>query len=201
MSVNLEDLELLEAVRDFALEHEHRVVEKFKPAIRDWGDDWIDVGQVRLPAADFLDDAITRAPPQTRGLLETFGRHRERLRWEQSYKKEDGVVPDAMLAAYGFVEIIGKHGPFISERIRAGIGIYGPNIVYPVHRHHPEEIYIVLSGSADFMIGDTESIHKSAGDLVYMESNTPHGFRTGDQPFVIYYLWQGGDLREISSFD
>ena len=133
MTVQLEDLELLEAVRRFGLEQQDAAVEKFKPALRDWGDDWIDVERSQLPAADFLDDAIARAVPQARGLLETFARHRSRLRWEQSYSKEDGVVSEEMLAAYGFAEILGKQGPFVSESIRAGIGIYGPNIEYPIN--------------------------------------------------------------------
>lgn len=200
MTVQLEDLELLEAVRRFGLEQQDPLVEKFKPSLRDWGDDWIDVERTRLPAANFLDDALARAVPQTKSLLETFVRHRYRLRWEQSYTKEDGVVPEAMLAAYGFAEILGKQGPFVSESIRAGVGIYGPNIEYPIHRHHPEEVYIVLAGTADFMIGKAEGIRKTAGDVVFMESNTPHGFRTLDEAFLVYYLWQGGDLREISSF-
>lgn len=201
MTVQLEDLELLDAVRNFALTHDSPLVEKFKASVRDWGDQWIDVDRVQLPVADTLDDALARAIPATRGLLETFVRHRGRLRWEQSYKKEDGVVSDAMLAAYGFAEILGKQGPFVSESIRAGIGIYGPEIEYPIHRHHPEEIYIVLAGAAEFMIGQARGIRKTAGDVVFMQSNTPHGFRTGGEAFVVYYLWQGGDLREISSFE
>lgn len=200
MTVQLEDLELLDAVRRFALEHKSPVVDKFKAAVRAWGDDWIDVERVQLPAADLLEDALARAAPEAQGLLETLVRHRSRLRWEQSYKKEDGVVPDAMLANYGFAEILGLQGPFVSECIRAGIGIYGPNIEYPLHRHHPEEIYILLAGTADFMLGQAEGFRKTAGDVVFMKSNTPHGFRTGDEALVIYYLWQGGDLREISSF-
>ncbi len=40
-------------------------------------------------------------------LLQTFARHSHRLRWEQSYRKQDGLVPDAMLDGYGFAEIIG----------------------------------------------------------------------------------------------
>ena len=200
MSVHMDDLELLNAVRDFALMQTQPVVDKFKPAIGDWGNDWIDVGQAYLPAANLLNDAIINGNSQTQGLLEIFARHKDRLYWEQSYKKEDDVVSDSMLAAYGFAEIIGKQGPFVSERIRAGIGIYGPNIVYPRHQHQAEEIYIILAGSAEFKIGAAEEARRSTGDVVYVESNTSHGFRTNDQSLVIYYLWQAGDLRQISSF-
>ena len=58
----------------------------------------------------------------------------------------------------------------------------------------------MLAGAADFMIGRAEGIRKTAGDVLFMKSNTPHGFRTLDEAFLVYYLWQGGDLREISSF-
>jgi mannose-6-phosphate isomerase-like protein (cupin superfamily) len=200
MSVQINDLELLDAVRDFALKQSHPMVDKFKSAIGDWGNDWIDVGQAHLPAANLLQDAIVNGNPQTRDLLETFARHKDRLYWEQSYKKEDGVVSDAMLAAYGFAEIIGKRGPFVSERIRAGLGIYGPDIVYPRHRHQAEEIYIILAGSAEFKIGADAEARHSAGDVVYVASDIPHGFRTNDKSLVIYYLWQAGDLRQISNF-
>ena len=200
MSIDLADLELLEAVTRYDLEYDNPALERFRDSIRNWGDDWIDVERTQLPAADYLSTAGERAHPSARGLLATFLRHRQRLRWEQSYKKSDGVVPDEMLANYGFCEILGKQGPFVSERIRAGIGIYPPRIEYPIHRHKPEEIYIVLAGNADFMVGAAEGLRKDPGDVIYMKSNTPHGFRTGDEAQVVYYLWQGGDLREISSF-
>ena len=59
---------------------------------------------------------------------------------------------------------------------------------------------IVVAGSARFRIGEAEESRCSTGDVVHVESNTPHGFRTTDQSLVVYYLWQAGDLRQISSF-
>ncbi len=200
MSVQIDDLELLDEVREFALAHPHPSVKRFKQSMQDWGDEWIAVEQTYLPAADFLGEAIANTDQQTRALVETFERHKNRLRWEQSYRKEDGVVPDAMLEGYAFAETIGMQGPFVSNRIRAGIGIWGQEIVYPRHQHQAEEIYIVLAGSARFRIGEAEESRCSTGDVVHVESNTPHGFRTTDQSLVVYYLWQAGDLRQISSF-
>jgi len=200
MSVQIDDLELLDAVRDFTLTHPHLAVQKFRDSMRNWGDNWITVEPSYLPAADFLSETFANTDQQTRGLVETFERHKNRLRWEQSYRKEDDVVPEAMLEGYAFAETIGMQGPFVSERIRAGIGIWGPEIVYPRHQHQAEEIYIVLAGSAEFKIGEAEVSRRSTGDVVYVESNTPHGFRTTDQSLVVYYLWQAGDLRQISHF-
>jgi mannose-6-phosphate isomerase-like protein (cupin superfamily) len=201
MSVQIDDLELLNTVRDFALAHTHPAVQKFRDSMQNWGDDWITVEPNYLPAADFLGEAIANSDQQTRALVETFERHKSRLHWEQSYKKEDEVVPDAMLEGYAFAEIIGKRGPFVSDQIRAGIGVWGPDILYPRHRHQAEEIYIVVAGAAEFKLGAAEKARRSAGDVVYVESNTPHGFRTTDQNLVVYYLWQAGDLRQTSSFE
>jgi mannose-6-phosphate isomerase-like protein (cupin superfamily) len=200
MSVQINDLELLDAVRNFALDHPHPEIARFKASMRAWGDTWQAVTPAYLPAADFLRATSVSADPRTEALLTVFERHKKRLRWEQSYKKEEGLVPDAMLAGYGFAEIIGQQGPFVSERIRAGIGIWGPDIVYPGHQHKAEEVYILLTGSAEFTVGAAAEIRQSAGDVVYVESNTPHGFRTTGQSLVVYYLWQAGDLRQQSKF-
>jgi mannose-6-phosphate isomerase-like protein (cupin superfamily) len=109
-------------------------------------------------------------------------------------------VPEAMLDGYAFAEIIGKRGPFVSERIRAGIGIWGPAIEYPRHHHAAEEIYAVVSGSARFGIGDAPAVTRQPGDVVFVASETPHGFCTTDDFLVVYYLWQAGDLRQTSEF-
>jgi mannose-6-phosphate isomerase-like protein (cupin superfamily) len=200
MSVQIDDLELLDAVRDFALDHPHPEIDRFKASMLAWGDAWQAVTPAYLSAADFLGTASVSADPRTEALLAVFERHKKRLHWEQSYKKEEGLVPDAMLAGYGFAEIIGRQGPFVSERIRAGIGIWGPDIVYPRHRHEAEEVYIVLAGSAEFTVGASAKHTHGVGDVIFVESNTPHGFRTTGQSLVVYYLWQAGDLRQQSKF-
>jgi mannose-6-phosphate isomerase-like protein (cupin superfamily) len=205
LSIQLQDLELLEAVRTFALGHPHPRVAGFSAAMRDWGDDWRAVRPEHLPVADILADIVENhiesCAANARNLLQTFNRFNHRLRWEQSYRKQDGLVPDAMLEHYGFAEVIGRDGPFVSERIRAGIALWGPRIDYPQHRHEAEEVYILLSGSADFSFDDDAASKRNAGDVVHVESNRRHGFRTRDDSLVVYYLWQAGDLRQISSFD
>ncbi len=191
-------LELLDAVRNYTLAHSHPDVARFQPAMRDWGDDWIDVAPVAFPAAERLAQIIERS--DSHPMLEAFARCHRQLRWEQSYTRAQNLVPDAMLDGYGFTEVIGKQGPFVSERIRAGISILGPHIEYPRHHHQAEEIYAVLAGAADFRVGDHPLTRQVSGDIVYVGPNEPHGFITGDDIMVILYLWQAGDLRETSTF-
>ncbi len=198
MNVDFGDLEFLDAVRNFTLGHPHPDMDRFKAAMRDWGDSWQAVEPVYHPAADFLDTAARQ--PDSHELVARFALHKHRLRWEQSYRREDGLVPDAMLDGYAFNEVIGKFGPFVSARIRCGIGIWGPNITYPQHQHQAEEVYLVLAGSAEFELGGAEAVKRSAGDVVYVAPNQAHGFCTSDDPLVVFYLWQAGDLRETSTF-
>ena len=202
MDINQQqDRELLDATRTFALDHQHPHLTRFKPSIRDWGNSWEAVEAVDSPVSTILAGAADQATSNTQTLLQTFARHKHRLRWEQSYRKQDGLVPDAMLDAYGFAEIIGLRGPFISDRIRAGIAIWGPQVEYPQHQHQAEEIYLILSGSAEFSLdGGAEQTHR-AGDLVFVESNRRHGFCTGEESLLVYYLWQAGDLRQTSNFN
>lgn len=200
MSVQIEDLELLDAVQDFALSDPDPRVQKFSTSLREWGQDWVATSPAYLPAADFLADAISISIARGSELLTLFERHKTRLRWEQSYRRQDALVPQAMLDGYGFAEIIGQQGPFVSDRIRAGVCIWGPGIVYPRHQHQAEEVYILLAGSAGFKVGDSAELEYSAGEVVFVESNTMHGFRTTDQALVVCYLWQAGDLRQVSRF-
>jgi mannose-6-phosphate isomerase-like protein (cupin superfamily) len=200
MNARLQDLELLESVSDFTLEHPHPQVADFKPAMRNWGTDWQATSAEYLPAGDILADAEKRCDASARYLMRTFARHKRHLHWEQTYRKQDGLVSEAMLAAYGFAEIIGLCGPFVSDRIRAGIAVWGAQVDYPQHQHQAEEIYIVLAGSAEFSFDNNTAEMRRAGDVVFVESNRRHGFRTTDESLVVLYLWQAGDLRQTSSF-
>ncbi len=194
------DRALLNAIVDFTLTHPHSDVQRFRDAVNNWGSTWHPVEPVLLPATRFLERTLSLADAGTRPLIEGFITQRARLHWEQSYRRKDNVVSDDMLNGYGFAEILGQRGPFVSERVRSGLGVWGPSITYPIHWHEAEEIYVVMGGSADFTVGDAPSVRKRAGEVVYVPSGTPHGFQTTDEPLAVFYLWQAGALREISTF-
>ena len=116
------------------------------------------------------------------------------------YLWQAGLVPDAMLDGYGFAEIVGARGPFVSDRIRAGIAGWGPGIDYPRHHHQAEEAYLLLCGSAEFHLQDAPPEVYRSGDVVYVSPNRWHGFRSGEEWLWMCYLWQAGDLRQTSAF-
>jgi len=191
---------LLSALSAYVDGHAAAEVARFHRAFDGADAQWSAVGRSHLPASDILAAAEPLCAPETAAIVALFCEARDTLRWEQSYKKSDGVVGDDMLAGYGFAEIVGKWGPFVSDGIRAGIGVWGPGIDYPIHRHEPEEAYVIAAGSAVFAVGEAAPAVCKAGDAVFVPSLTPHGFRTTGEPLVVLYYWCGGNLRETSTF-
>jgi len=192
---------LFEALSSFALKHADPQLAPFQTALRDCGDTWRRVEPAQLPVAALLAATLPDCDPAARDLLQVFVDHNQQLHWEQSYRREDGLVPERMLDGYGFAEIIGLRGPLVSDRIRAGLAIWGPEIDYPRHHHRAQEAYILLSGSARFQFADCAPETRRAGDVVFVASNRPHGFSTQSECLVVCYLWQGGDLRQTSRFN
>jgi len=199
------------AMVEFVEQHPEIAKSRFKNAISAWrdpaatdlrgdkdrrvgsdcADRYVEVEARDANATSQLRTLSTQTGPGTRMLFEMFHRHHTALHWKQSYTEADAVVGRDMLEGYAFAEIIGKQGPWKSERVRAGIGIWGPHIDYPVHRHRAEEIYVVLAGAAAF--GLAASAHRDepfmsidenqyqtveAGGVVPVHSMQAHGFRT-----------------------
>ena len=175
-------------------------MDRFRDNITNWGSTRCEVARAHLAAADFLEPALASATTETRALLKALVDERDAVLWEQSYKAADGLVGDDMLSRYGFVEVIGGRGPYISSAVRAGVGVFGPRVNYPTHRHPAEEIYLVLAGSGVFEIGAAPARTVNAGELVHVISDTPHGLHTEDTALVVFYLWQNGPLRQTSTF-
>lgn len=195
-----EDTALLNALLAFVREHTNPKLDRFREPVASWGDTWCGVQPVWLPAAARLAGLIASASPQTLSLLSVFAEHSRALHWEQAYSTSDSEVEPHMLENYGYAEIIGKQGPFISECVRAGIAVYGPGINYPPHRHQAEEVYAVLAGQASFLLGASGLKPRYPGEVIYHPADVPHGLYTGEHTVCIFYAWRGGDLREKPTF-
>ncbi len=194
------DKALFDGIQSFVAGHTHLDMERFRPGVANWGDTYSPASACMLPASDYLDDALSQTIPETHELVARLAANRDELRWEQTYTKADSAISETMLSRYGFVELIGSEGPYVSQKVRSGIGVYGPEIGYPPHRHKAEEIYIVLAGSAEFQLDGNAPRTCTAGDVVYVPSSLVHGFQTAHEAMVVFYIWQSGDLREVSTF-
>ena len=192
--------EIYEATVAFVMTHPHPDVGRFCQSFQKGFAEWHKAEPHYLPAADYLRKDTSTGDRGIDRLLQLYAANKSMLKWEQSYTRADRVVGEDMLSGYGFVELVGKYGPFVSDSIRCGIGVWGPHITYPIHKHQAEEIYLIMSGSAMFKVGGQPETLQIPEDVVFVESMTPHGFRTLDNPMVLFYLWQAGDLREKSTF-
>jgi mannose-6-phosphate isomerase-like protein (cupin superfamily) len=195
------DTLLLESVQEFVTKHPAPEVNRFAWSMRNCGQPWCRGGDTQLPARRFLEHASVSVSASTQAVLRAFRAQSGRLSWEQTYTAADNVVGADMLAGYAFAEIVGERGSFLSDQVRCGVGVWGPHINYPAHRHEAEEIYVVLAGSARFQLGEKQVSVASVDDVVFVPSNEVHSLRTTDEALVVLYFWQGGALRQKSVFE
>ena len=123
--------------------------------------------------------------------------HRQRLHWGQTYTQAD--FDRRFLDNYGWLELFGKRGHFVEDRIACGFLLLGPGTHYPDHHHEAEEIYIPLTGGASWKKGDGPFATQEAGAVIHHPSNVNHAMQTAGAPLLALYLWRGGPLAAKST--
>ena len=158
-----------------------------------------EVAQQGLPVLQWLETAITNIAPE----FEAVGKHLNfwspNLAWAQTYSVAE--VGRAFLDRYGWTELIGSRGPIVSETLAAGFLLLGPETEYPPHRHVAEEVYVPISGQAQWRRGAAPWHKQPTGAPIYHASGESHAMRTTIAPLLALYLWRAGDLAEKSKFE
>jgi hypothetical protein len=144
-----------------------------------------------------LDRAAETAVDFARPLARLLAKHRQSLSWGQTYTEAD--FGTAFIENYGWLEVFGTRGPFANDTMAGGLLILGPNLLYPDHHHIAEEIYIPLTGGAEWRMGDEAFRTRAAGEVIHHASNVSHAMRTGGDPLLALYLWRGGPLAQKST--
>jgi mannose-6-phosphate isomerase-like protein (cupin superfamily) len=110
------------------------------------------------------------------------------LPWRYSYPPR----PDAPNLAdrIAFAELIGPHAPLTAPDCRAGFTLMAPDMFYPLHAHPAIELYLVISGHAQWTTPEAERI-VPPGEFVLHHSNQPHAMRTFAEPLLALYGWSG----------
>lgn len=116
------------------------------------------------------------------------------LAWHQTYTSRE--LDRSFLQNYAFTEILGPRGARGGERLACGMLLLGPNTLYPPHRHEAEEVYVPLSGTADWQQGDALWRPHAPGALIHHHSEEPHAMRTDENPLLALYLWRGAGLSQ-----
>jgi hypothetical protein len=186
---------LLESLRQPA------VAQGVAPFLEEWPQDYLPraVTPSHLPVLRWLPD-IGRDPAAFGiGLVTAVCRSAPSMAWRQTYSAKD--LDAAFLDNYGWSEILGASGPISSERIACGLLILGPSTHYPRHRHEAEEIYLPLSGTAEWQQGDAPWRERSPGTAIHHARDEPHAMRTGAVPLLALYLWRSEDLTQKARLD
>jgi mannose-6-phosphate isomerase-like protein (cupin superfamily) len=89
-----------------------------------------------------------------------------------------------------FAEMIGPNGPLDAADCRIGFTLMAPQTLYPLHAHPAIELYLVLSGAAQWMT-DTADRIVPPGEFVLHRSNEPHAMQSFAAPLLALYAWRG----------
>jgi hypothetical protein len=154
------------------------------------------LGPKTLPVVGEMPRCVELATDMTHPLVECLAGNSESLHWGQTYTQAD--FGKTFMRSYGWVELFGTRGHFANDSIAGGFLLLGPGLTYPDHHHIAEEIYVPLTGGADWRKGDGPFVTRSAGDVIHHPSNVNHAMRTGDEPLLALYLWRGGPLAQKS---
>ncbi|MEO8243916.1 MAG: dimethylsulfonioproprionate lyase family protein [bacterium] len=162
------------------------------PFLADWSESGVSrvLEPVQLPVCRWLEGM------EARGVVGAIRAASMRLQWRQTYGAADFGA--GFLDEYGWSEFVGLRGPVASERIACGVLLLGPGVIYPAHAHAAEEVYLPISGVAEWQRGDAGFASVPVGQAVHHAPWMPHAMRVGAEPLAALYLWRGGDLAAKS---
>ena len=143
------------------------------------------VEPVRAASCDWLDAALAAAPPETEGLRDALAPVAAMAEWREG--PAEGA-PEGFDGGYAYVSLVGPDGQVPSSECRIGLYLQRPGLYYPSHAHDAEELYFIVSGTADWQAGDRRFM-AAPGRLIHHAPAMPHVMVTGDAPLLAIWAW------------
>ena len=140
------------------------------------------------PVSSALDQLLIAGSPDCHPLLTEIQRVRGALAW---YRARRERVPEAVGARLFFVELLGPDGMLFCDRCRVGLLLMMPESSYPEHAHAAEELYLVLSGTAQWQGGNGKRSALPPGSFIHHPSGQHHAMRTGGEALLAVWGWTG----------
>lgn len=139
-----------------------------------------------LPAAL---EAAAQAPAKVARHAAALGALAPQLIWRRRPNVEDDP---SFTAGHANSTIVGPGGIEDRSDVWVGISLLAPGVVYPDHRHPPEEIYLVMS-EGDWRQNDDQWHTPGQGGIVYNPPGIVHAMRAGRRTPLIatWCLWSG----------
>ena len=149
----------------------------------------------RLPACAFLEEALEPSR-QTGGALEELAREIARIDPHLCWRRRGGATP---LASHSFGDghanamVVGPGGLEDRRDVWVGISLLAPEVRYPDHSHSPEEIYLVLTGSAFRQAGGAW-FEPGVGGTFYNKPGIVHAMASGSKPLLAVWCLSEGSV-------
>ena len=150
-----------------------------------------------LEVLGYLGQISDQALPPYRELLDALVCAREFLYFGQTYT--EGDFGAEFLRQYGWIKLLGPDAYWHSDTVSSGFLILGDHNFYPEHWHEAEELYLPLSGQAEWFDERQGWRLQPPGSLIHHASGVKHATRTAGEPLIALYLWRGGNLTQKSS--
>ncbi len=145
-----------------------------------------------LPVADrWLADAVERVAashaalaPIARGIAALA----PALRW---YRRPTEQPDPVFEHGHANAIVIGGAGLAALGGLIVGVTVMAPRVAYPLHRHPPDEAYVVLS-DGEWWRETAGWWTPGAGGLVINDGGARHTMRAGDTPLLAVWFLTGG---------
>jgi len=104
------------------------------------------------------------------------------LSWEPSHRLSDAGETTGLMRANAMLEL---------GEVIVGFLYVDRHQTYPEHEHEPQELYLILSGTAEWRHGGNEHYESiGPGQSFYNKPFDRHGVRVADEPLLaLYVLW------------
>lgn len=120
------------------------------------------------------------------------------LAWQGMYDEYEGEPDmDVFRCVYALTLLVGPDAPLQSDRLKVAITLQGSDILYPAHAHKQNEIYAVISGTADWRRGAEPWTSRPPGDFVFHPSGVRHAMQTNREPLLAFAAWLSDIHSEV----
>lgn len=150
-----------------------------------------------LAVLSYLPAMAEQTKYESQQLAQLLVHYQQHLHFNQTYTADD-FGPE-FLQQYGWLKLLGPDAYWHSDKISSGFVMFGDNVTYPEHWHVAEELYLPISGTADWYHEQHGWQTKQPGEVIYHASNVKHAIRTNGEPLLLMYVWRAGDLTQKSN--
>ncbi len=110
------------------------------------------------------------------------------VNWEKGYDEKE--VGKKFLKKYGFFELIGPTGHFLTSKMGLYVNFLDSDTCYPWHNHEAEELYFVISGEAKFESKNEKSEILKSTNTRFHKSYQPHSITTTNEKILTFVIWK-----------